>query len=450
MRLLDALLPDFRKARELLAIAWPVVLGMSTHTVFLAVNTAFLGRVSPEAQGVAALGDVTFLVVFLTLGGLGVGTQVLSARRLGEGRPEKAGAVLDNALVLAFGLGSTASLLAVAFAPQLSAALFPNRELRELGEPFLKVRFLGLLPSLLASSFRGFFVGIARTRHFLIAAFIRMALNVILDYALIFGHFGLPRMGLLGAAWAGNIAFVAAALYFVPVLLTARYRGTFRAFRFSGLSLDVVKRLVRLSVPAGSRQFVGLGSYIGFFRIIAEMGTVDLAAANVTRSVFNIFFMPVLGVGFAVSSLVSRNLGAGRPDRSESHTFSALHIAMWCTAVVFASSFAFAHLIARAFTDDPAVAWVAGETFRYGGFFLIVMPLGMVFAAALEGAGRIWFILAVETFGCAVYFACAWLFGIAWNGGLVAAYSAETVYWLLVGLLLGIRFFGRSWHRSKV
>ncbi len=450
MVLKRVLAPNIKQASELISMAWPVVVGLSTYTMLLALNTAFLGRISPEAQGVAAVCDVAFMTVCLTLAGIGIGCQVLVARRLGEGKPRESGSVLDNTLLLAVLIGIAFSVIGYFTAELVSNALLSDPALAKMSTDFLKVRYLGLTPFLIFSAFQGFFIGIGKTKHFLIAAAIRVAVNVFFDYSLIFGKFGMPRLELQGAAWAGTIAFFASFVWFLPVILQVYYKKVFSVLQFSNITFETMKRLARLSTPAGTRQLILLGSYLGFFAIIAKMGTIDLAAANVTRATFNIMFMPVLGVGFAVSSLVSRNLGEGRPKNAESTTFSALHITSLLAVLSYILLAVFAQPVARLFTNDPSVIYVTKECFVYGAPFLMFVPLGIVFASVLEGAGMIWFLLVVEGICCAGYLYIVHLFGIQMGGGLIGSYQAELVYWLVFGVVLGIKFFKRDWHLSKV
>ncbi|MDZ7815738.1 MAG: MATE family efflux transporter [Planctomycetota bacterium] len=256
-------------------------------------------------------------------------------------------------------------------------------------------------------------------------------------------------MGIQGAPWAQNIALAVALGYLVAVVFFGSYKKRFSLFSFR-LEWAVLRKMFYLSTPGGVRHFIGLGAYLVFFRIVEQMGTVDLAVANIGRAVFNFQFMPVLGIGFAGSSLVSRNLGQKRPLQAEANTWHAYQLATLVSVAVYVIVAVFAPEIASVFTEDPHVAHLAVGCFRIGGLFLVLMPAGMIFAATLEGAGNIWLVLGFEAVCCAIYLGCAWLFGITWGEGVTGAYAAETVYWLVFGTVCAAFFLRRAWHHTKV
>jgi len=427
-----------------------VVFGMTSFTLLLAVDTAVVGRVSPSAQGVAGIGDVALLVVALTLAGLNVGCQVISARRFGEGDNRGAGAVLDNSLVLALIVGIVFTTLGVLTAGSMSRLLFGTQELRELGQPFLAVKMLGVFPFILAAAYRGFFAGVGRTVHFLIGSGLRVAANIFLDFALVFGMFGFPELGLQGAAIAGTVALFVELAYYIPVIFLPSFRTTFGLMKLGNLSWKICRGIIKLSFASGIRNLVSLSCYLVFFRIAESIGTVDFAVSNISRTVFNLVFMPVLGIGVAVSSLVSRNIGEGRPEEAEKNTWRGIALAIGVVGIMYAALQAFAPFIARVFTEDQAVAYVAVETFRLASFFLLMAPAGVIFSCALEGAGNVIYILIVETLCCVTYLYAAWLFGIQWNAGIVGAYNAEFAYFLLFCAVTGVRFLRRDWFHTKV
>ncbi len=427
----------------------PVVFGMSTYTAMLTVDTAIMGRISPEAQGVTGIGDVAFLLVALTLSGLSVGTQVMVARRLGEGDHPAIGAVFDNAIRVAMVFGALITIALILPVEAINNLLYESPELRAMGLPFIEVKFLATLPYLISAALQGLFIGVTETVHFFVMTLIRSALNIFLDFALVFGLWGFPELGVTGAAWASTIAVVVSMVYLLVVALLPHYRRKYYLFR-NAFDFSRLKRLVNLSTPAGARNMVGIFSYLVFFRIIEGISAADLAAANISRSVFNIIFMPTVGIGFAVSVLVSKALGEGNPDDARSKTFTAARLALWATIVPYVLMAVFARPLGMVFTNDPEVLEISIRCFRISGLFLLIYPYGMILAFALEGAGKVWSVFLIEAGCCAVYVVCAWLFGVYWAGGVVGAYSAEIVYWVLCGLVAGLLFARGSWKTVKV
>ncbi|MDZ7815739.1 MAG: MATE family efflux transporter [Planctomycetota bacterium] len=152
-----------------------MVAGMGSYTILLNADTASFGPSAPTCAGVAGIADIAFLVIALTLGGISIGTQVLVARRFGEGRTERIGVITDNGMVAALAVGVVSTAFLLFFLPQLTALCFESPQLRALGEPFLQVKLYGLVIFLLMAPLRGFIVGIGETIHFLVASAIRAA-----------------------------------------------------------------------------------------------------------------------------------------------------------------------------------------------------------------------------------------------------------------------------------
>lgn len=278
-------------SRQVWRLAYPIILGNLSQILLGVVDTAMLGRLSPAALAAAGIGAIAYFLVISTLGALSVGTQALIARRHGEKNSVQCGQALDNSLALAFVLGGIFTLLAPWLARFLSPALESGPEMGRLLGAYMEYRFYGAAFALCNLAFGGFFNGIGRTRVRMNAAIILTAVNVLLDYLLIFGKFGFPELGVKGAAIASTLATALAFLYYIGVSLAKGYRARFECFRPSNIDFTWVGRIVRLSLPLMLRSLVGMGGYLAFFWIVGRIGTVEVATSNVIRSLLSISWM---------------------------------------------------------------------------------------------------------------------------------------------------------------
>ena len=217
--------------RPLLRRAYPVVLGMLSFTLLSVVDTAMLGRLGAEPLAAAGIASVGFFAIVFSLAGIGVGVQTLVSRRYGEGNRVQCGEVLGAGLLLAFIAGIPISAAAPGFAKLIAPMLSGDSVIVNMGEIYLRYRFFGAAFFLLNWAYRGFYNGLGDTKKQMIYAMLMTGVNIILDYFLIFGHAGLPRMGVQGAAIASSVATAAGTLYLAAVSFRGRYRVTYRLYR---------------------------------------------------------------------------------------------------------------------------------------------------------------------------------------------------------------------------
>ena len=304
-------------ARRVWRLAYPIILGNLSQILLGVVDTAMLGRLSPAALAAAGIGTITYFLVISTLGALSMGTQALTARRHGERSFVQCGQALDNSLAFALVLGGMFTLSSPWLARSLSPLLESGPEMGRLLREYMEYRFYGAAFALCNLAFAGFFNGIGKTKVRMTAAIIRTVTNVLLDWLLIFGNLGFPKLGVKGAAIASTLATALAFLFYLGVSLGRGYRPTYRYFRPANVDLTWVGKIVRLSLPLMLRSLVGMGGYLAFFWIVGRIGTVEVAASNVIRSLLSVSWMFGSSMGVAATTLVGQNMGAGEYEEAE-------------------------------------------------------------------------------------------------------------------------------------
>lgn len=439
------------RSRDVIHLAYPVALGMVSITLLSVVDTAMLGWLGPVPLAAAGIASVAFFAIVFSLGGIGVGVQTLTARRYGEGNLEQSGEVLNAGLLLAL----TGGLPLVVASPWLSRLiapfLSPNSEVVRLGEIYLRYRFFGGAFFFLELVFGGFFNGVGDTKQQLVFAILVTAVNILLDYLLIFGHAGLPRMGVAGAAIASTIATALGVVYLVAVSLSRRYRTRFSPYRHLARALPKVLAILRLSVPAMAQRFISNGSFFLFFAIVARIGTLELAASNVIRSVLELSIMPAIGIGIAAATLVGQNLGAKRPDEAEVFAWEAAKLAAYLMAAVGLLFVAFPKGIFSLYTNDPVVIALGRLPLVLLGATQVLGGVGIVIGQSLQGAGNTRFIMLVELAICGLlYLPTAYLLGVQCRLGIVGAWSGEFAYWSALALLTGWKFHQGRWKEIRI
>lgn len=196
-------------------ITYPIILGYMAQNLVYVVDTAFLGRVSEVALGAAAIAGLYYMAVFMLGMGFGTGTQIIIARRYGEGEYASIGKVMDHTFYFLLCFAVIIFLLLKYVSPLIFDELLSSKDVNLATMEYLDYRAFGIFFAFINVGFRAFYVGIGNTRVLIWSTSIMAIVNIILDYVLIFGHWGFPEMGIAGAAIASVISEGFTTAYFL-------------------------------------------------------------------------------------------------------------------------------------------------------------------------------------------------------------------------------------------
>jgi len=442
--------------REVLAVAYPLILAQMSFTVQVFVDRLFLTWYSTEAVA----GAVTGLFAVWALVGLCIGTgeylTTFVAQYLGAGRPERIGPAIWQGIYFSLGAGLLLALLAPLAGPLFArAGHAPGVRAHEV--TYASILLLGSGPVILMATLSTFFAGRGSTRVVLAVNLVVTSINCLFDYAWIFGKLGFPAWGVAGAAWATVTSQAVGAAIFLCLILKREHRRAYRTLAGWRLEPALFLRFLRFGLPTGLQYSLELGALALFMIILGRIGTVELAASGIAFNLNMIVFMPMLGLGVGVSAVVGRHLGAGRPEVAERATWAAFwmslaYMSLCSLLYVAAPSWLLAPYGAGADPlTFPAVARVATVLLRFIALYSIFDMMNVVFAAGLKGAGDTLHPLALTlllSWGAMLvpaYLACE-VFG----AGAYVAWTTATAYVVLLGLLLLRRFRSGRWKSMRV
>jgi len=257
---------------------------------------------------------------------------------------------------------------------------------------YFRILMTGAVFVLLRQTLVGFFLGIGQTKVVMIANFIGMFVNIPINYVLIFGKFGFPALGIQGAA-LGTIAG-SATIFFILLWFYLRhqfYKNYHRENRWK-LRPDILRRLLRFGTPAGTELFLNVFAFNLFIQLMHSMGPDVAAAVTITFNYDMVAFIPMIGLGIAVTSLVGRQMGGGNPEGARKAAFLALRVGYSYAAVmmvifVFGAPFLVNIFSAGLSTDDTALIQLARSMLRLAALYTLADITQLVFSGALRGAG---------------------------------------------------------------
>lgn len=300
--------------REIFRVAGPILLSLLFQQMIGLTDTAFLGRVGEVELGAAALGSVWFLAVYMLGFGFSVGVQILIARCNGEGHHSEIGRIFYSGIAFQLLLACIVFALSRLLSPLLLPRMIRSPEVCAATASYLEYRSYGFFFVYLAVMFRAFYVGITRTHILTFNSVVMVLANAVLNYALIFGKFGFPAMGIAGAAIASSAAELFSVLFYC---IYTRCRVDLHKYRLEKIftfDFAVLRRVLNLSVWTMLQSFVSVSVWFFFFIAVEHLGERPLAVINLVRNVSALVFIFTNAFATAASSLVSNLIGAGRTD----------------------------------------------------------------------------------------------------------------------------------------
>ena len=423
---------------ELVRLAAPVI-GSRLGAMTMGLTDAIVvGRYSAVQLSYHALGWAPSSVAVTSAMALLTGVQVMTARRLGEGRREEVGAVLRRGLSYGLVIGLLASAGLALLGPTFLHAIGLSRDLADGATPVLKVFCWSLVAYCVAVAATSWLEALSKPGPVMALMWIANAVNLAIDLVLVPGRFGLPAMGAMGGAWAtfgARIVMAVGALGYIALMPEARALGVFRRPPRDPAA-EAEQR--RIGYGAGASTFCEVAAFSGMNIVAGWIGGLAVAGWTVVLNVTAIIFMFPLGMAAATAVLVGRAYGAR--DFAGVTRIGAIAFAV---AASLAALFSLAVLpngqaIAALYTADPRVVRLAGGALALSCIFFIPDALQVVTTQALRARGEVWLPSATHLTSYLVVMApLAVTFGLVLHMGLAGIVWAVIVAsYVSAGLLL--------------
>lgn len=435
--------------RAILAMAMPISLALLVPQLNFVTNTIFLGGLGETELGVAGITGVYYLVFALIGNGLNSGLQSLLSRRAGENRPEEMGRLYSQALWIASGFALASILLTWTVAGPLLHFSLHSDEVAEQARGFLQIRVLGIPFLYLFQLSNAFLISSGHSHYLKYGFMVEAVFNIFLDYGLIYGHFGMPRLGFNGAAIASVLAEIIAV---ITVLGIIRYRQLHRQFSlFSHTRYDRQRAglYFRQSSPLILQYLLSIVAWLLFYMLIEHQGKRPLAISNTMRNIFGIFGIFVWAFASTSNAMVSNIIGQGRPDDVEPLIKRITRLSLLFTSVLCVAVNLFPGIYLQLFTRDNSFTDAAIPVIRMVTAGVLCMSVATVWLNAVTGTGNTRMNLLIEIVAIVLY--SVYIIGIVEIGrfGLVWAWSSELLYWAVL-LFLSWRYIRSQRWRGKI
>lgn len=439
---------------ELLKLAAPLIVSQSFMTVQVFVDTVLLSW-HDTREMTASFPAVMWFWLFFGLFQVTAGyTSTFVAQYTGSQQPHRIGPTVWQGIYFALVVGG-AFLLLVPLAPGLIALGGHSDSLQLLETTYLRYLAYAGLPMLIMAAINGFFNGRGQTWTVLLIEAFGTAVNVALALLLIFGNGGLPEMGIAGAGLATVIGSWASAILALCLFLRRRHRTQFATGSGWRFERELFGRLMKFGGPAGAQVFLDVLVFHLFTQMIGRLGEEAMGATTLTVRLNMVAFLPMIGLGQAVSILVGQRLGANQPDLAERSTFTGLRWMFGYMCIVAFVYVVFPHLLVRVFAGSDmkqfeVVASIVEKLLLCVALYSLADAVNLTFAFALRGAGDTRFVSMLT-------FVLAWptmvipTFVVVWlDASIYWAWASATLYIIAMAFCFYLRFRTGKWKSMRV
>lgn len=438
--------------REVFYMSWPIVLSSFSFTVMEFCDkwmVAQLGTVPLAAVGSGGVWSYTMSTLLLGIVGC-VGTFV--AQSYGKGKWEDCAKYTWQGIYLAFFSLLLAGVLAI-ISDKLFLWMKHSPEVTQQELIYFRIRLLGYFPMAVGSALSSFFPSISRPRVPMYAAISGNVINFGLNYLLIFGKFGFPRMEIAGASWATIISQWIQTLVLFAVFLSPGLHQEFGTRTYICFDFRRMKELFWIGLPAGLAMFLDIFNWSIFTSfVIGRFGNVSLAAHNIAVSFMHLCFMPAVAVGIGISVIVGQWLGRQQIRVAKQRVYVALILCMgYMVTVGFLLAVFGEKLIYYIFSRDPEVVRFGHQLLILAALFQVFDAMNITCSGALRGAGDThWVMWAMVLISYCFFLPLTIIMGFVLGWGALGSWIAATIYTIVLGLVLIWRFLSEKWTRIVI
>ncbi|WP_081444823.1 MATE family efflux transporter [Blastopirellula marina] len=442
--------------REVLLVALPLVISTASWSLTNFVDRMFLFWHSTEAMAASLPAGMLHFSLLCFPIGVASYVNTFVSQYNGAGETRRIGPIVVQGAIWGCVVAPFFFLAAIP-AYYIFAATTVEPEVARLEGVYFWVLAYGGGAAVVANGMSAFFSGRQKNGVVMAVDSSSCLVNMVLDYFFIFGYVSFVPDGIAGAAWATVISqWYKVALYGGLIVLPANWRN----FGFGEARLwdwDVMRRLMRFGSASGVQLALEVSALTFFLLLMGRLGSEAMTATNLAFSINGFAFVPLIGIGIAVTTLVGREIGAGQPEIASNATWSGFAIALIYSGVMatiywtLPDIFLAFHKVADAGIVAHAEDVLSTTTIllRFVALFCLLDAANVVFVSALKGAGDVKFVM-IATCVISLVPVCVGAAVLFAGGGLYACWVVMTLWVFAMAATNLVRFLLGNWRGMKV
>jgi putative efflux protein, MATE family len=436
--------------KSIIKLAAPISLALLIPQISFLTNTIFLGRLGERELGVNGISGIFYLTLSMIGYGLNNGIQIQLARRAGEGDSEGLAKTMANGLLLALAFALGMMVLSLWLAPLIFDLSLRDGTNVAMSIDFLYIRVWGLPFLMLTQLANAFYISTGKSKYLIHGSVISTAVTIAFDYALIFGYWGFPEMGLPGAAVAAVIAEIAYCIVMYGIFYFKQLHKEYPIRRYLNFDIELSRRMLKVSSPLIVQYLFSIGGWQVFFIFVEHLGDRELASSQILRSVFGIVSISTWAFASTCNTMVSNVIGQGKQRMVIPVITKVGIISFVFTLAICVLLLGFSDTFLSMYRDDPSLVAFAKPSLQIITVATLLMAISTVMFNGVVGTGNTLTNLAIEITCVSTYLVYCYVVIERMRLPLHWAWGSEFVYW---GSLLLISFTylksGR-WKGKKV
>ena len=417
--------------RQILSIALPITLAILIPQVNMLTNSIFLGRLSSEALGNAGITGVFYLIFAVAGNGLNNALQTVFSKYAGAGESNLFRTILTQGIRICLQFALVCILFTWLVAPFIMKSVAePAAYPQEMS--FLRIRILGLPFLYLFQMGNAFLVASLNSRYLMIGFIVEALVNVLFDYLLIFGHGGFPQMGFNGAAVASIIAEFVGMIVVYAVLFRTGLKSKYHLLENFKYDQKTSKEIFTVSVPLVLQYIISVATWLVFFFMIEEKGTMAKSISNVMRNVFGLVGVFVWAFASTSNAMVSNLMGQRREDKVLEAITKIMYWSTGLCAFMCLLLNIFPEIFFRLFGQDETFVQAGIPVVRVVSLGLMFMSIANIWLNGVTGTGKTRVNLLIEIIAITLYLIYTWIFMKVHYISLAMAWSNEFIYWTAI------------------
>ena len=440
---------------ELWTLAFPLMLSTSFMTIQMFVDRAVLSRYDTDAMGASLHSSLIYWFLFAFLFGTCSYVATFVAQYTGANRPHRVGPAVWQGIYFGVVAGLV-FMIVIPFAPIVVSWGNHSAVMQKLEITYLQTLCVAGLPGAIVAAISGFFAGRGRSWTVLLINVVGTIVNVLLDLVLINGWGPFPEWGIAGAGLATAAGAGASAVAALLLFFSGPNRRAFNTLRGCWPERELFGRLLKYGMPAGIQMSLDCLAFACFVMLVGRLGNAELNATGLAVTINMLAFLPMMGMGQAISILVGQRLGEEKPEIAERSTWTGMYWAILMMAIVAVIYVTMPETLMWMFENDAEpesfalMASLVPTLLICCAIFTMFDSVNLTFSFALRGAGDTRFVTVLT-------FSLAWpimviptYFVVEAKGSLYYAWAFATAYIIAMAICFFFRFRSGVWKSMRV
>jgi MATE family multidrug resistance protein len=416
--------------RAILNLAMPISLAMLVPQINFITNNIFLAGLGQKELATAGITGVYYLIFAVIGNGLNNGLQALISRRAGQDRLHEIGRIFFHGIWIALAIAAFGILITLTLAPVILEAVIHDADISAQAISFLRIRIWGLPLLYLYVMRNALLVGTNQTRLLVWGTLAEALTNIVLDYGLIYGKLGMPRLGFNGAAYASIVAEgTGLAVIYVVIHIKGIHK---RLAFFEDVKWDrqMAKMILVKSSPLIAQFSISIMTWEYFYILIEHHGERSLAISNTMRNIFGLFGIFSWAFASTANTMVSNIIGQGREDEVMALVMRIARCSFLISLVLFLLLNVWPEWFLSFYGQSEEFIQEGIPVVRVVSVALLMMSFGTVWLNAVTGTGNTTVNLWIEVITLFVYVIYVYLVLESFRMPITWGWGSEWVYWL--------------------